>query len=156
MLKIPMGELIPPNELKSDSSLSLIGNATLVITVGDRVTQTIHELGRVPDVQIIDMKERRKEREAPLTPYQKLIKVRNPAGTITKEAIDGISTSFKQSGKTVRVLVEGEEDLLAIPAIVKAPSGSILYYGQPKQGIVAVRVDERAKKAAKQIMKEMK
>ena len=58
--------------------------------------------------------------------------------------------------KPARVLIDGEEDLLAIPAIEAAPLGSALYYGQPGEGVVVVTVDERARASAKRIMAAMK
>ena len=57
--------------------------------------------------------------------------------------------------KPARVLVNGEEDLLAIPAIIFAPEGSSLFYGQPGQGIVMVTVDTAAKLRSRAILKRM-
>ena len=51
--------------------------------------------------------------------------------------------------------VEGEEDLLAIPAVTKAPLGSIVYYGQPKVGVVMVAVDEEARLRAGRTLRQM-
>ena len=53
------------------------------------------------------------------------------------------------------VLIEGEEDLLTIPAVMEAPLGAVVFYGQPLEGVVAVRVDEESKAGARAILKGM-
>lgn len=123
--------------------------------MGDRVTESMQELGRTPDVQIVDEVERRVKRHAPDVPYVALFRAQNPAGTITFEAVRAIGGAL-QGKKPARVLIDGEEDLLAIPAIEAAPLGSLLYYGQPGIGVVTVVIDERAKSSAKRILASMK
>jgi GTP-dependent dephospho-CoA kinase len=115
-----------------------------VISVGDRVTESLQALGRTPDVQVVDEVERRVKRGAPDAPFVRLLRAANPAGTITLGAIEAVRSAL-EGEKPARVLIEGEEDLLAIPAIEAAPLGSTLYYGQPGEGVVVVRVDRRAK-----------
>jgi uncharacterized protein (UPF0218 family) len=126
-----------------------------VISVGDRVTETLQALGRTPDVQVIDEVERRARRMPPEVPYVRLVRASNPAGTITVEAIEAVKKAL-EGEKPARVLIEGEEDLLAIPAIEATGIGSSLYYGQPGEGVVLVVVDERAQASAKRIMASMK
>jgi uncharacterized protein (UPF0218 family) len=38
--------------------------------------------------------------------------------------------------------VEGEEDLAAVPAVIVAPAGASVVYGQPGEGMVLVDADE--------------
>jgi hypothetical protein len=40
----------------------------------------------------------------------------------------------------VRIVVNGEEDLLVIPVCVHAPDNSIVLYGQPNEGLVVVEI----------------
>lgn len=134
--------------------MDTLRSAPLVITVGDRVTQTMHELGRDPDLQVVDEVERRLPREAPSAPYSRLLRAANPAGTVTAEAARAIGSALKGE-KPARILIEGEEDLLVIPAVDAAPLGSAIYYGQPGVGVVLVRVDERAKSSVKRILSSM-
>ncbi|MDA4120903.1 MAG: GTP-dependent dephospho-CoA kinase family protein [Thaumarchaeota archaeon] len=126
----------------------------MVITVGDRVTETIGGLGRTPDIQVVDGKENRKKREPPDVPYVRLIRVENPAATLTSEAINGVRSAFVGK-KPVRVMVEGEEDLMAIPVIAMAPVSAVVFYGQPGEGIVAVKADGRSKSRNRTILSEM-
>ncbi len=150
----PMGRLFSPDEMKSEEFKEAVLRAPMVITVGDRVTETIGKLGRVPDVQVIDGRENRKDRELPNVPFSRLVKVTNPAGTVTQQAIDGIREAF-EGGKPVRVLVEGEEDLLAIPVIAIAPLSANVFYGQPREGIVVVGVGADTKSMNRGILAEM-
>ena len=106
-------------------------------------------------MQVVDGRERRVERKMPDVHYSRLIRVRNPAGTITNEALDGIAQAVKERDGSVRVVVEGEEDLLAIAAVAAAPIGSNIYYGQPLVGVVLVRVDTAARRRNGEILKEM-
>ncbi len=119
------------------------------------MTETLQALGRTPDVQVVDEVERRVRRTPPEVPFVRLLRASNPAGTITAEAIVALENALLGE-KPARVLIDGEEDLLAIPAIEAAPLGSLLYYGQPGEGVVMVVVDERAKLSASGILAGMK
>jgi len=130
-------------------------SSPLVVSVGDRVTETLHGLGRTPDVQVVDRVERRVRRRAPDVPFASQVRASNPAGSITEEAVLAVGRAIGGRRKPARVLVDGEEDLLAIPAIASAPHGSTVYYGQPGVGVVLVTVDERARRSAGRIMASM-
>jgi hypothetical protein len=52
-------------------------------------------------------------------------------------------------------VVEGEEDLLTLVAVVEAPENSLVVYGQPREGLVVVKVDEKIKKRVKEIVDSM-
>jgi GTP-dependent dephospho-CoA kinase len=153
-LAAPLGRLFPGREVGGREFMELVTGAKLVVTVGDKVTETFGKLGRVPDVQVVDSKENRKGREPPEVPYVHLIKVANPAGTLSTEAIQGVVSALGGS-KPARVLVEGEEDLTAVPVIAYAPDSSVVFYGQPGEGIVAVTVDAASRKKSKAILEEM-
>ena len=45
----------------------------------------------------------------------------------------------------VRLLVNGEEDLLVIPACIHAPANAVVLYGQPGRGLVVVPVSDEIK-----------
>jgi hypothetical protein len=115
----------------------------------------MQEFGRTPDVQVVDELERRVRRLAPDVPFTRLLRASNPAGSITSEAIRAIQSAMSGE-KPVRVLIDGEEDLLAIPAIAAAPEGSLLYFGQPGKGVVMVDVDRRAKASVERLLVRMR
>ena len=150
----PLGRFFTGEETKGRLFAKLVTRAGMVVTVGDKVTETIYALGRTPDIQVVDGMERRVKREPPRVPHATLIRVKNPPGVLTEEAIQGVRVAFG-GGKPARVLVEGEEDLLAIPVIAMAPRTAVVFYGQPGEGIVAVKADARTKARNKAILAEM-
>ncbi len=52
-------------------------------------------------------------------------------------------------------MVDGEEDLATLPAILYAPLGSAVVYGQPNEGSVLVMVTPEKKKQIENLMKQM-
>ena len=70
----------------------------------------------------------------------------NPASEITDDAISIIKSAFS-SKPPVRIIVNGEEDLLVLQICIEAPDKSIVMYGQPNEGLVIVEItpDVRAK-----------
>ncbi len=154
-LKKPIGHLFTPEELNRTQFREAVAAAPLIVTVGDRVTDTIQALGRTPDIQVVDGRERRKARVAPGAPFSKLIRVGNPAGVLTRHAVAAARRSFREAKRPVRILVDGEEDLLTIPILAYAPEGSVIYYGQPGVGVVMLRVDDAGKQRARRLLERM-
>ncbi len=123
-----------------------------LITVGDRVSLEAIARGFDPDVIVVDLVERR----SAVSYGERLFRGRlmlstfNPAGTITREAWVSIRASIDlaRMGLKTALLVQGEEDLLGFPAVIFAPLGSTLIYGQPNEGAVVVRVEEDVKREA--------
>jgi uncharacterized protein (UPF0218 family) len=85
---------------------------------------------------------------------ERIFHVKNPQGTITEEAIAAIQEAL-QSNQHARIVVEGEEDLLTLIAIMRAPQDSFVLYGQPHEGIVVVKVTEGKKTEVSEILKAM-
>jgi uncharacterized protein (UPF0218 family) len=57
--------------------------------------------------------------------------------------------------KRLAVVVEGEEDLLVLPLMVVIPAGSVIIYGQPREGLVVVTVTEERRAWARGFMEKM-
>lgn len=153
-LATPLGRVFTEEESAGHEFEELVQHAPMVITVGDRVTETLGKIGRTPDIQVVDGVERRMAREAPRVPYARLVKVKNPAGTLTAEAIGGMKKAF-EGKKPVRVWVEGEEDLMALLAIAMAPASAVVFYGQPGVGVVAVNANAVTKSRDRAILGKM-
>lgn len=65
-LKNPLGRFFRSSDVRGEDFLTLVTGALLVVTVGDRVTETLQETtGRSPDVFVVDGMERRSAREIP-------------------------------------------------------------------------------------------
>jgi uncharacterized protein (UPF0218 family) len=151
LLKQPFGTLVPDKEVTKQKVESTLKGAGKVVAVGDATTERLISLGIVPDVAVIDGMERRSKRSHPADYYARELRCRNPAGTISKDAVKALQEALKAE-PPVRVLVEGEEDLLALPAFALAPEGSIILYGQPLEGLVVVRITPAKQKQAKDLM----
>jgi len=153
-LKRPLGRLFTSSEVQSQEFLGLVAKSPCVVAVGDRITETLEEVGRPPDVFVVDGREKRMKREVPLVAHASTLNAKNPAGGITRGALASVRRAFLAK-KPVMVLIEGEEDLLTIPAVIHAPIGAVVLYGQPLEGAVAVVVDDKAKKSARALLAKM-
>ena len=148
----PFGPVVAGKELPAR-----LEGAPAVLAVGDVVSLTLKTLGIEPRLFVCDFLTQRGE---PDPTYEEELgawgtlafRVRNPAATVTREAWDAIRLGLEAGPEAapVRVVVDGEEDLLGIPCFLEAPEGAIVLYGMPGQGVVVVRVDAafKAKVAA--------
>lgn len=116
-----------------------------LLAVGDVVSLTLKQLGRTPRLFVCDYLTQRGEVdptfELELGSWGEVsFNVRNPAGTITRQAWDAVKAGLWHTPSPVRILVDGEEDLLAIPCFLEAPVGARVLYGLPGKGVVMVEV----------------
>ncbi|MBT8508832.1 hypothetical protein AZH53_10485 [Methanomicrobiaceae archaeon CYW5] len=122
----------------------------MVIAVGDMVTRNLLIAGITPDVAVIDgITMRSPCRETPLLSSRR-IEVANPPGMLTGELIAALDEGVAAS--PVLVFVDGEEDLAVIPAVLAAPDGAVVLYGQPCEGVVALLVDAERKRKAEWLL----
>lgn len=149
--KKPFGILIPDSHINKDTISLVLKDAAMVIAVGDRTTERLEEFGIIPDIAVVDGQEKRFRRDFAGKYDADKVRCKNPAGSITKEAIEVLEKCIAAK-KPVRVLVDGEEDLLALPLFIMAPDGSVVLYGQPNEGMVAVKIDEAKRKESKDLM----
>ena len=140
----PLGKLIKEKQLRSVFK----GN---VIAVGDKVSITCDKLGLNPKVAIVDYHIMRKSVSISQKSVLKNIgeialHAKNAPGTISVEAWDKVKEAVSYVGETVRLDIEGEEDLLTLAAIFLADIGTKVIYGQPRKGIVVVDVTAEKKR----------
>jgi uncharacterized protein (UPF0218 family) len=126
-----------------------------VVSVGDVVSINMHASGIHPQLTVIDYISLRDQAIPKQAPVEKTVNVKNPQGTITDEAIFAIKTALEANVHT-HVVVEGEEDLLTLIAVLYAPENSFVIYGQPYMGIVVVKATSEKKAEVKAFLKEMK
>ncbi len=125
-----------------------------IIAVGDVVSHNMLIEGIQPHIIIVDGKAMREETQPIEVPMSRKIRVENPAGTITPQARDSIERAVRQKQPTL-ITVEGEEDLMTLIAVLNASEGSLVVYGQPGEGVVAVKVDATAKHKVSRIIEAM-
>lgn len=132
----------------------------LKVAVGDRTTQRLHELSFSPDLEIVDSLEKREKREAPAmlnSEVRQVVYTTNPPGGITKSALEKIALCLKLlsgSNTKIRLAVQGEEDLLALPIIAFFPENTVTFYGQPNVGLVIVNT-LKSKIRSRRVLSEM-
>ncbi|MEM3594038.1 MAG: DUF359 domain-containing protein [Candidatus Jordarchaeaceae archaeon] len=156
-LKKPLGELIQGSFKETASRFKQIVDREkplCIISVGDAVSKNLVENNVFPQLLIVDNKIMR-ENIAPI-PFNTYVEkhVKNPPGTITFEALNVIQEALKSSCKT-KLVVDGEEDLLTLCAILYAPENSIIVYGQPREGRVVVKATKQKKTEVAEILKAM-
>ena len=162
-LKKPLGKLILDSDITERKIRKEISDIKhKIITVGDRSTERLVSFNIYPDLAIIDGVERRQEKDTTLADRMLGFKAKdvtsisciNPAGTITQEAIAKIR--FALSGEKKYILqVVGEEDLLTLPVCFVAPTNSLVFYGQPLEGLVLIKVNNSMRRKAKELMKSI-
>jgi len=154
-LKNPLGNLVSDNDPNKENIIKKISAESVIITVGDRTTENMLQLGLKPQIQIIDGLEKRSECAVPAddTIITKL-SCKNPPGEITEESIQVIQKAFS-SEPPVRITVDGEEDLLVIPTCIFAPENSVVMYGQPNEGLVIVTITPEIRAKVQKILDVM-
>lgn len=156
-LKKPLGTLIRGSFTETTKTLKDMiekEKPTVIISVGDTVSKNLAESNLFPQVSIIDNRIMRKSAQPITLTTEKTINVKNPPGTITREARKAIQEALEYNGH-VKIIVEGEEDLLTLIAVLYAPEESFVVYGQPYEGIVAIKVTPEKRAEIAEILKAM-
>ena len=153
-MKIPLGILLPESQADKTNIKKHLSEHSYVITVGDRTTEKMIEFGLIPSLQIIDNQEKRVKRKPPQLANATELTVDNPAAEITPQSIDLIKKSFTMQ-PPVRLIVNGEEDLLVLPVCIHAPENSVVMYGQPNEGLVIVKITPEIRNKTQTLLESM-
>lgn len=155
--KQPFGLLLRGNPVQTMKQLDTIVSREKppkIIAVGDTVSQNLYEHKINAHLSITDNKSLRKTVETVTFKCKQVIHVKNPQGTITVEAITALQDALR-SDDEVHIIVDGEEDLLTLVAVLYAPEGSVVIYGQPYEGVVIVKVTTEKRAEAKKLLDAM-
>jgi uncharacterized protein (UPF0218 family) len=156
-LKKPQGLLIEgPFEKTVKRLKELIEKEqpSLTISVGDMVSRNMIQGSIPPDVLIVDNKVMRKPVQPIEIDTKHILYANNPPGTITDEAWNVIRRAIEKKGQ-IEVVIDGEEDLLTIVAVLSVPENAIVVYGQPHVGIVVVKVTEETRENMRRFVDAM-
>lgn len=147
-LRNPMGEVFtgPEHEprVAIDACRLLIQSLDppLIVAVGDIVSGALVSLAPSRSLRIVDYVTRRHTKLDTPGAYD----VANCAGAISAQSAQMVVERIQQKDMEHAIVrVEGEEDLLVIPAVLCSPLGAVVLYGQPEVGIVAIHVTEQKK-----------
>ena len=155
-LKIPLGKLILDSSSEKENYIRSVYSEKVVITVGDATSELLIKLGLIPLLHIIDGQEKRMKRSPPLADsINTELTVKNNPGEISPESFDLIKNIFEQK-PPIRLLVDGEEDLLVLPVCLFAPENSVVMYGQPNEGLVIAEITDEVRAKVQKIVNQMK
>ncbi len=150
-LKAPMGPVF------TDAEALLSDAGRPVVAVGDVVTRHLQTV-ETPHVALVDGRTERaalNDADRPsLDPFDRTVRVENPAAALSAELLRALGEAIRGVGTTA-IVVEGEEDLAALPAILVIPEGGTMVYGQPGEGMVRVGIDADAKERARTLLERM-
>lgn len=122
------------------------------ISVGDIAAISLLKQKITPDLAIVDLKTKRQPTFLNLSALglKPGLLAHNPPGSITTDLADKILSCLSQ--KIPTLLVDGEEDLAVLPAILLSPLKTTIYYGQPDKGLVKIIVTEKTKQKAQNLL----
>ncbi len=147
--KAPIGCRIEENDLRTYES---------PIVVGDVVSLVARKVGISPRLSVYDGRTERKE----MTDFARLVRdegldetaVENPPGRITRKMAEAVRNALE--GKVPAIIrVDGEEDLALMPCILFAPIGTVIVYGWPGVGMMAVTTDAMIKEKIRKLWNKM-
>lgn len=115
-----------------------------VCVVGDTTLEKFLSFKWDYDLAVFDKKSLRAEYVSPLIERLQIDRtVANTAGEISTELVK-VLQNWNRDGYR-HLLVEGEEDLATVALVLTLPLESVVYFGQPNQGLVELVVTEKVK-----------
>ncbi|MEF8781561.1 MAG: GTP-dependent dephospho-CoA kinase family protein [Haloarculaceae archaeon] len=151
-LKEPLGPIF------TDADDLLATAQSPLLAVGDVVTYHLIRAGRVPDVALVDERTERSavdpEIREGIEGFDREVTASNPQGTLTADLLTALRGAIDREATTL-IDVDGEEDLATLPAILLAPRGASVVYGQPGEGMVRVTVDGATTDRARNLLSRM-
>lgn len=124
---------------------------TIVAVVGDYALNQFIEKQWSYNVGVFD---KLTQREPYITKHlDKLnidIRINNPAGYVSLESIN--KTSQIDFSEQTHIYVTGEEDLVTVAIILAMPLESLIYYGQPNEGMVVLKITEELKEKISKLL----
>ncbi|WP_291765472.1 GTP-dependent dephospho-CoA kinase family protein [Caldivirga sp. UBA161] len=121
----------PPDSIMIVKELFNDFNLSIIATVGDVVSFNVAAYWRKPDLRVIDLSTRRSTIIQHSDIDGVVYRVRNERSTLNYESFSIMRNAYASvlSGNRVTIIVDGEEDLLAIPAVLEAPGNTGILYG---------------------------
>ncbi len=131
----PQGRLIQQIEGSSQEGVLVVGDATLEYFIEHRLA---YQLG------VYDKKRNRIPADSGVINALKPdIVAQNAPGVISSELTGALKLALQK--KLQHVFVEGEEDMATVALVLLLPLQSLVYYGQPNNGMVEILVTEEVK-----------
>lgn len=165
VLRKPLGRIISSFSLLTDTKIDKIKDDTTkrghfyLCTVGDMVTFEMKNRGILTGTSIIDGLTLRKALNTQL--IEKILEkersnAKNEKGLIEKNASYEVQRLFNlgHSKAIKQVYIHGEEDLLTLVAVLFAPLGAHIWYGQQGVGAIDICVTEKKKETVYNLLRQ--
>ena len=117
-------------------------------SVGDVVTEQLFCMQAPWKVAVVDGYTKRERYLIDIPEGVDVLAVDNPPGCISLMLITAVQEAVSHEKNQTVINVNGEEDLALLPLLLFAQTGTVLLYGQPNKGIVALIVDDTSRKLA--------
>ena len=154
----------PFGPVYTDAAALLSDAGRPIIAVGDVVAYHLRAAGHHPAVAVIDGRTERRAvdeevREA-LSDPERRRDVANEPGTLEEPLLSTLADAVAGSAgdaaaEPITIVVDGEEDLATLPAVLVAPAGATVVYGQPGEGMVRVAVTSETKAEMRSLLGRM-
>jgi hypothetical protein len=155
-LKGPLG----PIHTDTEELLAEAGDP--IVTVGDVVTYHLLGANRRPDVALVDGLTKREAVDdavwEAIDGFDRRVEVVNPAATLSASLLAELRAALDRAradSETTVVVVEGEEDLAALPAVLAVPDGASVVYGQPDEGMVLAGTEPDHRAVVRELVERM-
>ena len=135
--------------------LELLDECAGAVVVGDYICSKLLGSGYLPNVCVVDGVTRRGITwQVGWGRFDRVLRCRNPRSHICREAEEGVAEAIRlaEGGARVLLVVEGEEDLLALAAMMGVRSGWCVAYGLPGCGAELVFVNDDVRAVARGIL----
>ena len=156
ILKQPIGQLVDEKKL-----LLMLSKEKQIVSIGDQVTFTILKHDIKPIFCVVDFKTRRGRCSSDIVDKirsfgKKSVIIKNPPGCISDELWETIKSAYDNiKDCSLRIEIEGEEDLASLAAIYLAPRDVTVIYGLPDKGVLVVKANQKNKRKVKEIIDKM-
>ncbi len=125
-----------------------------IIAVGDYVSHSLYSAGVMPRIFVVDGKVRRKPFDKKIPLEYGTVTAKNQPGQLSREMWDAAKRSVGMD-VPARVVVDGEEDMAVLPFVLLAGEGTFVIYGLFDKGACVIKVDEDAKRTARNLLKRI-
>lgn len=150
----------PAGPLYTDATALLDAAGDPLVTVGDVVTDHVLAAGRTPAVAVVDGRTERtavddgRTERIESAAFEHRLAAENPPGTLTAGLLRAVREALDSEGATL-ISVDGEEDLATLLAVLCAPPGASVVYGQPGEGMVLLAVTEDTRTRIRDLLSRM-
>ncbi len=167
-LRKPLGKIFCGSESDILETGSLLINyikkyqPKILIIVGDIISYSLIKNNLIPSITIVDFHSKRKainEEIKKFINYDFHFQVINQPSTLSKNTVKTIQNVVKEfltKKRNQKIFVEGEEDLLVLPAIIFSPLKCLIVYGHWQYGAIVVEVNEKIKDKVIRLLRKFK